>query len=718
MNYGPIVSGTTDVVQADKQGNRRDHLSAASFLIYLGTSGFWFGRALASAPRGFYIGTSTDPSIYIWALEWWPYALRHRLNPFFSHLIWAPQGCNLAWVPAIPLAAAVTAPVTNTLGPIASFNLLSLLSPALSAWACFLLCRRVCGRFWPALAGGYVFGFSAYMLGQLYEHLVLTFVFPLPLAAYLTLRWMRREIRNHTFVLALGLLLAGQFYLTVEVFATLVLFGAVALLLAWWYGDGGERHRIGEMLPLLAGAFAVALVLTLPYIWSLFGPGYPQKPLNSPAAASADLINLVVPTPLNLLGTLPWLEPISHRLRAASFEVTAYCGLPLLLVAAMFGYRRSAFPAGKPLTSFLAVALLAGFGPRLHVAGTELFGLPWKLMTHVPLINSALPARFTAYVFLALALITSLWLASPLVSSGLKAAMVLSGALFLCPNLSPGFWVSAVDTPRFFSAGLYRRELARSENVMIIPYGGAGNSMLWQAQTGMYFRMAQGDTGPVPPPEFQQWPIVNALRRETYIPQAANQMLAFMAAQGVSVVIVSDRAQRFWAPMLRSLDSHPKAIGAVWLYRPPPSALAPFRHTTAAAMQSLDARLRFAALIHAANEYLAAGLEPSLLTPMAAQQHGLLPQGWVNDPDHGTRNGLFLSEWPNGRVAIGVAGSYGNLRPLIEHYRHAAERILFPYPRDLVEPPSGNVSMRLLVIVFDPATLTRIDAQQGTGARE
>ena len=30
----------------------------------------------------------------------------------------------------------------------------------------FLLCRRLTGGFWPSLVGGYLFGFSSYMLGR------------------------------------------------------------------------------------------------------------------------------------------------------------------------------------------------------------------------------------------------------------------------------------------------------------------------------------------------------------------------------------------------------------------------------------------------------------------------------------------------------------------------------------------------------------------------
>jgi len=53
-------------------------------------------------------------------------------------------------------------PITATAGPIAAYNLSLILAPAASAWATFILARRLTGKFWPALFAGFVFGFCAY----------------------------------------------------------------------------------------------------------------------------------------------------------------------------------------------------------------------------------------------------------------------------------------------------------------------------------------------------------------------------------------------------------------------------------------------------------------------------------------------------------------------------------------------------------------------------
>lgn len=69
------------------------------------------------------------------------------------------------------------------------------MAPTLSAWAAYMLCRRVTGGFWPSLAGGYVFGFSSYELG----HLNLSLVFIPPLIGYLLVLRLEKAVRPSTF---------------------------------------------------------------------------------------------------------------------------------------------------------------------------------------------------------------------------------------------------------------------------------------------------------------------------------------------------------------------------------------------------------------------------------------------------------------------------------------------------------------------------------------
>jgi hypothetical protein len=304
-----------------------------------------------------------------------------------------------------------------------------------------------------------------------------------------------------------------------------------------------------------------------------------------------------------------------------------------------------------------------------------------------------------------LAIVVSIWL-NALRSAVLKIAVLALLALFLIPNLHADFWSKPNSTPSFFTRADYLRYLQRDENVIGLPYGISGTSMLWQATAGFYFRMAGGWTS-VTPREFQRWPIVGSLLTTTYIADAPVQLRAFMAAHDVRAVIVDDREVDFWAMMLSPLDPAPVRVSGVTIYRPPPADLEPYRRTTALEMERRNDEARFTMLLRAAYSYLAENRDVTKLTPMRTQQLGLLPPCWVKDSDVRTNNGLYLGPWSSNRIALGVVGTYEALQPLIAKYDTESAQVFFPFPRQFTQPLQGDTFMRLLVMVFDRQGLMR-----------
>jgi hypothetical protein len=165
-------------------------------------------------------------------MAWWAYAISHGVNPFLTNVIWAPSGVNLAWTANMPLAAWLVYPVTRVFGPIVSYNLLCLLAPAFAGWSAFVLCRYVVRGCWPAMLGGLLFAFSPYVLSRMLGNMDLTLVWPIPLAAYVTLRRIDGNLGARSFVAALAILIAAQFLSFAEIVASATLFGAIAFLLA------------------------------------------------------------------------------------------------------------------------------------------------------------------------------------------------------------------------------------------------------------------------------------------------------------------------------------------------------------------------------------------------------------------------------------------------------------------------------------------------------
>jgi hypothetical protein len=669
-----------------------------------------FGRGLARNPAGSFVGLTADPSVYMWFLVWWPFAIVHRLNLFVTGLLWAPVGFNLTWTTGIPLAGLVAAPITARWGPVVAYNLLCLLCPVLAGWTGFLLCRRVAARFWPSLAGGYIFGFSAYMLAEIRAHLLLILIFPIPLAVMLVLQRLNDEIRAMSFVVMMALVLIASFMLSLEMFATMTFFGAIALTLAVILEDDAGRHRIYALFPQLAITYSIVFVVVSPYLYYFFQPGFPRSPVNSPAGYSADLLNFIVPTPSNAIGTLGLLPSISRQFAGAVVETGACFGLPLLLIATIFLRAHWTQTRSRLIAWFVLIVMIASLGPRLHVAGVELFGLPWKLFQHLPLINNALPGRFPPYAFLALAIVTALWLASDAVSRAAKITGVAALAIFLAPNPAARYWIAPVDLPAFFFNGNYRQYLAPGETVVILPYGAGGPCMLWQAVSAMYFRMAGGWTS-IMPREYQGWPAVNALMYRSYIPGFVDQLKAFLAHHDAATIIVADPERPLWDPMLAPLHLAPIEIGGVEIYRLAASDLAQWRDVTAIEMERRSNLARFDSLLIAARKYLDGGGNLDQLSPRRAELLGLLPAHSTNQAGVRISNGLYLGNLGDGLIGIGVVGSWEGLQPVIAKYRDDAARIFFPFPRELAGAPHGDTFMRQLVIAFSRDGLERASAK-------
>ena len=694
---------------------RRPLGTAVAIIIYLGAAYIVVGRGLLGDFTGRLVsnGAGHDPSVLAWCLAWFPHALDNYLDPFFSRAVWWPVGINLAWVTSIPGAALLAWPITQTLGPVASFNALSFLALPASAFGAFLLCRSVTGRIRASIIGGYVFGFSPYFLGHLQNHLNLILAFPIPLAALLAVRLLKDELRSQLFAPMMALLLVIQVSFSLELFATMTAVGIGALLLSFAIGPEHWRVSVVNIVAPIAASYAIAAVLLAPYAYYLFASGIPRSAVVSPGGVSIDLLNFLIPTDANQLGAHAMFRRIAERFTFRP-ESGGWIAWPLLAIVAMYLAMRWRKPLGKVLIVLLALLAIAALGPRLRVGGHELIGMPWKIVEHIPLVRSALPARLTMYSFMILGVMTATILSAPEVPKLAKYALAIAIPLFMTANLDYRYWTTPLDVPPFFTSDAMRTFLTRDETVVILPYGNRGNTMLWQAVADFYFRMAGGYTGSVMLDEFQQWPAVNALYWDTEIADADTQVGAFLAAHDVGAIIMPDWRLSEYRPvllMLNDLCRSPTSVGGVIIYPIATDKIAKYRGMSATELERSYDRDRFDRLVVAADKYLAMGAPAEALTPSRAAMMALIPRSWGIDNDIYTKDGLILGPWKNDQIQVGVVGSYEALQSLIADYRADAAEVYFPFPHPLAGPPSGNTFMRKLVLMFDRAGLQRAAAK-------
>ncbi len=735
----------------DANSNSRafDRAALVAFFFYSVLSFLFFGRGLVGHFSTWYIGRGPDSPQLVWYLAWWAYAIAHGINPFATKLLFAPVGASLAWATMVPLAAVAALPITWSLGPIAAYNVLCILAPALAGWSAFVLCRWITHSYWPSIAGGWVFGFSSYVVAALLTHLDVALVFPVPLIAWLVLRRLHDDLPVGRFVTGLAILIAAQFLFFAEVAASATFAGAIAFALALAFTDANIRHRLWELVLPIGAAYAIAAIIVSPYLYYMFAFGHSVGSVLDPTLLGADLVSFLIPTAVNELGRPALLGAISSTYLATLAETTSYLAFPLIAIAILFARGRFREPVGRILIELLLILCVLALGSRVVIAGHPTIAAPWTLLLKFPLLNKIVPIRMMAYAFLALAIIVAMWLAADGVRPSRKWMLGAALIPFMLPNLSARFWKAPFDIPPFFSTGLYRQYLAPDEIVMALPNPIYGDGMRWQMATGMYFRLAGGYLGisPLAPPEYARWPIMAALYDVAGVPDAGDQLKALLAhAQVVAIIVgpqkyglsksenghptaatwlrtpTSDQDRAALRDLLSTLGVQPLDVGGVTLYRIPSERLAPYLQVSALEMQQRYARARFEVLLGAADKYLAGGGKPETLNEQKPQVVSTAPR-WFGGPAFPTLNPnkMFqvqwaLGQWHPGRVAIGVEGSYEALQPLIEQYGPDSTGIYFPFPRKLAVPsssePSGDVGVpALLVMEFTPEGLAKAAAR-------
>ena len=296
------VGGQRSITQVALQigAHRTDLQVTSAFIVYTALSVLFFGIPIIGRLSQTYMGGGTDPFCYIWSIAWWPYAIAHRINPLITHALWAPVGYDLVWGTDIPGPSLLIYPITRIFGPVVSYDILCLIAPSAAAITAFVLCRYACRGFWPALLGGYIFGFSPYVLCHMLGHLFLILIFPIPLAVYVTLLRIDGKIGRASFVIGLIAILLFQFLSSTEIFATATVFGAIALVLGFILVDRGLRLNLVGVAKEIALAYGALSILLAPYLYYVFAPGLPTPPF--PATSySNDLLTFAFPPPVLLI---------------------------------------------------------------------------------------------------------------------------------------------------------------------------------------------------------------------------------------------------------------------------------------------------------------------------------------------------------------------------------------------------------------------------------
>ncbi len=164
--------------------------------------------------------------------------------------------------------------------------------------------------------------------------------------------------------------------------------------------------------------------------------------------------------------------------------------------------------------------------------------------------------------------------------------------------------------------------------------------------------------------------------------------------------------------LLATLGVNPVRVGGVSLYRIPPERFAQYKTIDPRELEIHFARDRLNALLNAAQLYVASNHELSQLSPLRAQESGLLPVDWVttrNAKEH-LANGLLLMATGPDNIALGTLAPEPVLQDLVHEYKKHADKITLIPPSSIGRDPLQSCDW-LVVLEYKDSQLAEAVAE-------
>jgi len=489
---------------APPRGDRRVvALAAVYYLLAALAVTLWLWRDPATRTV---LGNPNDADQLAWFFRYDAVAIAHgHLPALVTTAMNAPQGVNVMWNTFMLLPGALLAPVTLLLGPQTALTIFMTAGFAGSALAMFVVLRRWDASGPAAALGGAVYGFSPAVLHSAIGHYDLQFAVLPPLIIDVGLRLATGRTSAVRGGLRLGLLVTAQLFITEEILAVTALAGVILIAVpaaSRPRAVAASVRRVAAGLGVAAGVTAV--IAGYPLGVQFLGP---LREHGSPFTTDFfknDLSSFVVPSSYQLFHTAGSATAAS-RYQGQLPEYLGYLGWPLIVVlvlAAIIGWRRLPFRATAVACAVLGVFSLGGtllFGGHGHPA----IKLPWYWLQGLPLLNAALPDRFSlvadgaAAALLAFAVDAAIPLFAAfagrrrlrLAAGWRPAAVVMSGAVLAVLPIVPAPLpvAAATPVPPGWSAAFGALRLPASASVLVvpIPMSTFTEPLRWQADTGV-----------------------------------------------------------------------------------------------------------------------------------------------------------------------------------------------------------------------------------------
>jgi hypothetical protein len=437
-------------------------------------------------------GNPHDTDLYTWWLAWTAHQLSGGHSSLITHAMNAPTGVNAMWNTSLFLPGVVLSPITLLAGAQVSYNLLLFVGIAGSAYTAHRLLLRHAGvGWWPALAGGALYGFSPAMVHASIGHVSLVFAPLVPLLISATLDLVTDRVSPVAGGFRLGALASAQLLTGEELLFDAAFLTALLLVLLAICRPANVVRALRSLGLAIWAALALVLTVAGYPLWiQLHGPLTQHASPLLQDYTKVDLSEFVTPSQMMLFHT--------HHSAAAALaigpnkeEYLGYLGWPMLLLLIVVAVLLWRTLQVRVAAVMAAATMTFSLGEHLKFHGHQTrVSMPWNLAMHLPLSSDVAVARFALFTPLAAGALLAIALTQ---LQRYRLAAILVAVAVLIPLVPRPFQTARVTTTQA-SLVAATKGLQRGSTVLVLPFPDASftDPMRWQASTGFRFAMPGG----------------------------------------------------------------------------------------------------------------------------------------------------------------------------------------------------------------------------------
>jgi dolichyl-phosphate beta-glucosyltransferase len=475
---------------------------AAAALVYLALGFVLWIRAWSEGATTHTLCGCGDPALFLWFFQWPATALAHGHNPFFSTALFHPTGINLLAQTSVTGLSLPLVPVTWIWGPVASLNVASTLTPALTAFFAFVALRRWAPWAPAAFVGGLLYGFSPSVLDSLeFAHLMTAALMLFPLILLVLDEILVRQRHSPVWAgVALGLLVFAQFFVSSELLAVAAVLVVVCLLVLVAAALIADPARLRRLAPHAAKGLGTGLavgtvLLAWPVWFALDGPAH----LSGLVWRNVSTVGGYVPASFVTGGGVKPGSSGGIYLALGGYEgstlpSSTYFGWGFLAVLAG---GTALFRRDRRLWFYGFVLVLCGvlsFAPHHGV------WVPEQLFTRVPVLENVIEQRYMSIGFLAAAVMLAIILSrtrallSDWRGAGASLLVAVVALVPIATTFAPDlpFAMRPVLLPRWYAIVAPDLPAGRVLLSYPAPFSGIQSALSWQAVNRMHYSQAGG----------------------------------------------------------------------------------------------------------------------------------------------------------------------------------------------------------------------------------